>query len=581
MASNRKKKIRTVVELMLSLVFFILAVHYIQRHNLKDDLRLLFQVRVTEPVVFELIINDKSLKSRIDPGSDFQYVDFKLPKDEIQTVRLGLGNRAICLAIRQVKLKTLFKTYDWQNLSLPKLFDFKHNIRKAFTEKGIFMVETEGEGAILGLARSFSVIINKVAARKLTWYLLVFILSGFLFLLIHFFDPKNLRKLFPPRVYSVRVLVFLLLIFFPLLNSVFKVVKPIDIQERRALQKKPRFRLDSLGSFPDKYQRYYKDHFVLRNWFIRLNNLMVFKLFSKSAVPMVLIGKNGWLFLSRETDQRDEKEYFRAIRPFTNSELKHWNHILEQRRLWLERQGIKYLFVIVPNKSTIYPEFMPDNIRQVHNRSRLDQLLDYTRVYSKVRILDLRSALKKAKDRYPVFYKTDSHWNDFGAYVAYTEIMKYLNIYHKDETPMPLSRFEIRIKNWAGGDLAGALSLEKEVLREDILEMVPKIPFQARIVFREDISPYITRSVSVSPTGKLPLAMMVHDSFIRELRPFLAEHFSRMVFIWDWGLKIYPRLIRAEKPWIVIEEMNERYLLDKVLSNPEAISASGRPDPDS
>ncbi|MCK4944180.1 MAG: hypothetical protein KAS65_11410, partial [Candidatus Aminicenantes bacterium] len=80
MPSNRKKKIRTVVELMLTLLFFILAIHYIQRHNLKDDLRLLFQVRITEPVVLELIINDRSLKSRIDPGSDFQYVDFKLPK---------------------------------------------------------------------------------------------------------------------------------------------------------------------------------------------------------------------------------------------------------------------------------------------------------------------------------------------------------------------------------------------------------------------------------------------------------------------------------------------------------------------
>jgi len=581
MASNRKKKIRTVVELMLILVFFILSIHYIQRHNLKGDLRLLFQVRVTEPVIFELIINDQSLKFRIDPGSDFQYVDFKLPKDEIKTVRLGLGNRAVSVAIKQVKLKTLFKTYGWQNLSLPKLFDFKHRIRKAFTDRGVFIVETEGEGAFLGLAGSFPGIINKVADRKLTRYLLASILSGLLFLLIHFFDIKNLRKIFNPRVYSIRVLVFLLLIYLPLLNSVFNVVKPIDIQERRALHKKPRFRLDSLASFPDQYQRYYNDHFVLRNWFVRLNNLMAFRLFNKSAVPMVLIGKNGWLFLSRETDRRDEKEYFRAIRPFTNSELKHWNHILEQRRLWLERRGIQYLFVIVPNKSTIYPEFMPDNIRQVQDRSRQDQLLDYTRVHSKVSILDLRSVLKKAKEQYPVFHKTDSHWNDFGAYVAYTEIMKYVNIYHKDETPMPLSRFEIRIKNWVGGDLAGALSLEKEVLREDILKMVPQTPFQARTVFREDISQYITRSVSASPTGKLPLAMMVHDSFIHELRPFLAEHFSRMVFIWDWGLNIYPRFIRAEKPWIVIEEMNERYLLDKVLSNPEAVNVSGRPAPDS
>lgn len=292
---------------------------------------------------------------------------------------------------------------------------------------------------------------------------------------------------------------------------------------------------------------------------------------------MVVIGKKGWLFMSRETDRRDEKEYFRNSKPFTLLELKQWNRVLEQRRQWLESQGIQYLFVIVPNKSTIYPEFMPDNIRKVHDRSRLDQLLEYTRRHSEIRILDLRGSLLKARDRYPVFQKSDSHWNDFGAYIAYTEIMKVVREFHKGEQSMPLSRFDIRIKNWVGGDLAGALSLEKEVIRENILKMVPTPPLRARTVSRESISQYITRSVSACSSGKLSPALMVHDSFIHELRPFLAEHFSRMIFIWDWGLNIYPELIRTEKPWIVIEEMAERYLLDKVLANPKPVVRSGIP----
>jgi hypothetical protein len=289
---------------------------------------------------------------------------------------------------------------------------------------------------------------------------------------------------------------------------------------------------------------------------------------------MVVIGKNGWMFMSRETDSRDEIEYFRNARPFTRKELAHWNRILEERRQWLSRQGIQYLFVVVPNKSTVYPEFMPDRIRRINERSRLDQLLEYTRNHSQVRILDLRGVLIKAKHRFPVFQKTDSHWNDFGAYVAYCEIMKVVNGFQKNEKPMPLSRFDIRTRNRAGGDLAGALSLQKEVIRENILKMVPVSPLSARTVSRESLSRYITKSVSSSSAGKLPPAMMVHDSFIHELRPFLAEHFSRMVFIWDWGLNIYPEAIRSEKPWIVIEEMAERYLLDKVLSNPEVVARS-------
>jgi hypothetical protein len=49
-----------------------------------------------------------------------------------------------------------------------------------------------------------------------------------------------------------------------------------------------------------------------------------------------------------------------------------------------------------------------------------------------------------------------------------------------------------------------------------------------------------------------------------------------MVFIWDWDLKMYPQIIEAERPWIVIDEMAERYLADRVLSNPASISQAGR-----
>ena len=44
----------------------------------------------------------------------------------------------------------------------------------------------------------------------------------------------------------------------------------------------------------------------------------------------------------------------------------------------------------------------------------------------RIKILDLNKPLlrEKAKGRAPLYWATDSHWNSFGAYVAYSEIIK-------------------------------------------------------------------------------------------------------------------------------------------------------------
>ncbi|MCK4836267.1 MAG: hypothetical protein KAT17_06505 [Candidatus Aminicenantes bacterium] len=566
------KKKKTIIFLIASVLFFYIAIKTIQEKDLKVDVKLILSMKVSHQVAIRLDIDDQSFEIRIGPQEGFQLIDFKLPKKEIKKIRMFLGNKPGFFAIKQIKLKTLLRSYQWTEESIPKLFNYNHHIRKTYVEKGVYHIETEGDAPFVGMVRTLSAIINKVADRKLELYILAFLLSFFLFFMLYYFSLGNLKIFFGSWGLNQRVLVFLLLVFFPLLNSGLKIVKPIEIQERRALNKKPSFRIDGFHDYLDQYRRYYNDHFILRSSFIRLTNLMSYKFFKRSAVPMVIVGKNGWLFMSRETPQRDEVDYFRSVELFSRSELQQWCQVLEQRQQWLESLGIHYLLIIVPNKSTIYPEFMPDHIRKVVSRSRLDQLLDHINVHSEVNILDIRDALIKAKVRYPVFYKTDSHWNDYGAYIAYTEIMKYLGGFFKEEQVLSIEQFDIQTENRIGGDLAGALSLQKKVIRENILKMVPRIPLRARTVHRENISQYVTKSTAECKNGSLPLALMVHDSFIHELRPFLAEQFSRMIFIWDWGLNIYPKYIKKEKPWIVIEEMGERYLLDKILSNPEEVA---------
>jgi hypothetical protein len=281
------------------------------------------------------------------------------------------------------------------------------------------------------------------------------------------------------------------------------------------------------------------------------------------------MGKNGWLFLGSETESRDERLYYRRLLPFTESELKHWEKCLKQRQKWLGDRGIHYLLIVVPNKSTIYPEFMPDHLKRIPGPSRLDQLLEHMENNSDVKILDLRAPILVAKKYQMVYSKTESHWNHFGAYVGYLYIMDYLMSVFPGEKSFPFSQFNIVKRSWAGGDLAATLSLQRGVLREDRIRLRPidtPIIHKTRL---DNIAPYVRQTLFQCPTAQFPPAICVHDSFIIDLRPFISPHFSKIRYIWDWEMNIYPDLIKKDQAKIVIEEMAERFFLDKVLTNPK------------
>ena len=62
------------------------------------------------------------------------------------------------------------------------------------------------------------------------------------------------------------------------------------------------------------------------------------------------------------------------------------------------------------------------------------------------------------------------------------------------------------------------------------------------------------------PKKKIPKAVILHDSFIFSIKPFLAYHFDQII-LQHWGEKGFDyRLIEQEKPSVVIFQIAERRL---------------------
>jgi hypothetical protein len=375
-----------------------------------------------------------------------------------------------------------------------------------------------------------------------------------------------------PKVITNMSLLFLVILCFPLVDGFFSIAPKSRLVEKRKLARKPDFRFDAISLYPRHYTPFYNDHFTLRSQLIFWNNLLKLKLFGVSAVPKVLVGKHGWLFMDKLVIRPGTIDSFRSIHPFRTEELEQWKRLLEERKEWLAARGIFYLFIIAPNKNTIYPEFMPDCIRKVHPQSRMDQLVEYLEQNSTVPFLDLRKVLINAKNKYPVYSRTDTHWNDYGAYIAYRKIMKYAARYFKEAEPLPLSRFKIKILNSAGRDLAEMLSLHLDVLRENVIRLKPNPPLTAVSHNLGKISRFVRQSLWECKSARLPNIIMVHDSFYHQLKRFLSESFSRVLYIWDWNLNFYPEVVKREKPKLVIDEMAERFLMGEIPVNPKCLS---------
>lgn len=272
--------------------------------------------------------------------------------------------------------------------------------------------------------------------------------------------------------------------------------------------------------------------------------------------PKVLVGKDGWLVFTAEHDlddyQRNKEISLESMRKISVG--------LTEIHKSLQSQGKTLIVVIVPNKSTIYPEGVPDEISQISSaRSRLTLLTTYLKKVGPPVLLDLRPALEKAKSKDQLYYKTDTHWNSLGAFVAYQEIMKELNKAHPTLKAHPLKDFKVVSSTPIPLDLAR--NINTNLYQEPQIELVPT--FQITVGARQ--IPIGDREVTMhwTASGQLKL-LMYHDSFGFPLIPLLGSHFKESIFIPHYsGNQVWSlNWIAQENPDVVIIEFAERYLHD-------------------
>jgi alginate O-acetyltransferase complex protein AlgJ len=326
---------------------------------------------------------------------------------------------------------------------------------------------------------------------------------------------------------------------------------------------------EAMAQWPDRFQRYFNDHFAFRNALIHVQSAVLWHGLHTSSSDTVIAGKGDWLFYA---DDGGIEDYVQA-EPFTEAELQQWQRALERARDWLASQGTRFLFVVAPDKQMIYPELMPASLHRLHDSYRADQFLAYMRAHSTVEVVDLRPAIIDAKRQELLYHHYDTHWNDRGALVGYQEIAARLQRWFPAITPLQRTDF-VTSPSVPSGDRTTMLGLVDDG-KVTMPGLVPRHGWSSVVVSPVQPDPYGEDGTVVTEVrpGTGLRAVMFRDSFGSRLVPFLSEHFSRILY--QWQTNFDPALVRREHPDVVIQEFVGRHFINFVPT-PELV-----PDPES
>ena len=360
--------------------------------------------------------------------------------------------------------------------------------------------------------------------------------------------------------------------------------KDVSEKEARRLTKIPRINLDEtlLNTFPKEFDLYFDDHYGLRTELIAFNQLLKTKVFNKSSTRRVIRGKDNWLFLNLQGSLHDHV----GLKTLTKKELNRWQQHLSDRKYWINSLGIQYLFVPVPNKMSIYPEYLPTRISLYSGITMLDQLEEALTdnpsfneyIFLEQLLIDLKQSgpktlqnlLKTSDEVEHLYFELDSHWTSIGGFFSYRHIMQKLQAMLPGLQPA-IDLTEIRPEfSPKKADTARILSITATEAHHLLKLKKPcaSTKFLAVTSFKETEA-YKLKKKRVR-TARLPTksgckdklfkAVIFKDSFGRRVRPFFAESFKEVVFMDRYDLVGIESFLTEFKPDVFIDLHSERLI---------------------
>ncbi|MBQ0092508.1 MAG: hypothetical protein KBS45_04180 [Clostridiales bacterium] len=243
------------------------------------------------------------------------------------------------------------------------------------------------------------------------------------------------------------------------------------------------------------------------------------------------------------------------------------------KQLRTVNENAEIIYMIAPASMTVYPELVPEQYKQGAGKSKLDRTLEAAKKGGAT-VIDLRTAFAEHKnDEMPLYYKFDSHWTEYGAFVAYTELFEHIAERFPASKPRAIDEFDWQGKSYESGDMVYYLQMEREVVHDygylrtmkfdddSGASKVQRYLNNDRLTY----SDYVTwDNTHASGDTNKPNAYVMRDSYSTQIYDILAERFNKTHYVGMWGYSWNFAQISKEKPDYVIYLIAE-WNIDSIL----------------
>ena len=311
---------------------------------------------------------------------------------------------------------------------------------------------------------------------------------------------------------------FVTILLCSLLATLLIPDKTFSPEENRVLQQKPVLNLSTIasGQWMDDMETYLADQFPGRTFFVRTKASIDY-LLGKRLIGGTYVGKDGQYF--ETTAKVDEAQ-------------------LEKNVGYLSTfaQAQDFVFLPVYSTYTIYPELLPAYAQVADEIALLERF--------GLEAIDILPALQAAKEQ-DIYFKTDHHWTQDGAYIAYLAYCEEMGLepvteFERIESAQPFYG-SLYSKAPIFGAEPDAFSLYKidrkvsvvydmdESTRTDSLYTMEALGEKDQYVAFLDGNHARVDITTDAGTGKQ--LIVFKDSFGHALIPFLANHYDEIVVL--------------------------------------------------
>lgn len=231
---------------------------------------------------------------------------------------------------------------------------------------------------------------------------------------------------------------------------------------------------------------------------------------------------------------------------------------LEQLRSY--NDGAEIIYMIVPSPMTIYPELVPEQYKQNTGETRLDQVTTAL-TEAGATVIDVRDLFREHKnDEMPLYYHLDSHWADYGAYLAYTQMFEHIAQKFPEAAPRPITDFKWTADYYTSADAMLYLGINQADVKEygyfrefnfkDPANITEVPRYRGMQLIYNDMTTYEMRF----DTGRseLPSCVVYRDSYCAGIYDLIPERMNKTHYMGMWGYGWNNSVMASEKPDYVI-----------------------------